>query len=575
MSDPRNDDSFDVLDNAAREEEENTTTPPPGLNALAEAAAVRALQQLLQSAGGTPPGGSPGGAGSSAANPLFMETPKKISKVINPYGNFNDMEGKEKKANFEKLAEADDDWEKVDVTVANSKLLWDLFKDKSITYRWRKYSNIPTQGDGTINATESTSASGKTRIMNADLKEMVSMIDDPAHVTMDHVKSRTAWFMGGDSQKLVAHKKPEDMLMEDLDLEASGNLGLVNKFKQQCRVVSQIIWATIKNHVSDKSYKSLLVHQHQFVFTDAETEDQYYDGFIMLKMVLDIIKPDVAVDVKLIENKLKSMTVAKGDNNFQLMCSMMMGWEQEIHVEKGDTGYSESSFLTDFFRAAKTAKNEQFLLRIQDSYDKWVMGEETDKAVIIEKLCKLYRNYVADKTWNTTSNRDAKIIALSTRIDEGKKQLAKVTDKLKKVSFDSEKGKPKTFYKGSAKAGDLWKFKWEGPDTKCPTTGASYKWCKHHGDGMYMPAYHNHDEWAKNKAAKRAGTSDTSYRRDKRARDTNDSGGGPAQKKGSGPSKMVLNDRIRTSLVTQFGMTVDDANNVFNNAYKEGDSSKD
>jgi hypothetical protein len=38
---------------------------------------------------------------------------------------------------------------------------------------------------------------------------------------------------------------------------------------------------------------------------------------------------------------------------------------------------------------------------------------------------------------------------------------------------------------------------------------------------------------------------------------------------------MVLNDRIRTSLVTQFGMTVDDANNVFNNAYKEGDSSKD
>jgi hypothetical protein len=185
------------------------------------------------------------------------------------------MEGKEKKANFEKLAEADDDWEKVDVTVANSKLLWDLFKDKSITYRWRKYSNIPTQGDGTINATESTSASGKTRIMNADLKEMVSMIDDPAHVTMDHVKSRTAWFMGGDSQKLVAHKKPEDMLMEDLDLEASGNLGLVNKFKQQCRVVSQIIWATIKNHVSDKSYKSLLVHQHQFVFTDAETEDQY------------------------------------------------------------------------------------------------------------------------------------------------------------------------------------------------------------------------------------------------------------------------------------------------------------
>ena len=172
--------------------------------------------------------------------------------------------------------------------------------------------------------------------MNVDFQKLINLIDNPTHCPMKAVAAHSAWIYGDENQALKMHDKPEDMLMHQLDLEQGGNEGLVAKYKQSSRVVSQIIAATIKSALSTTSYDALLVHKEKFIYKDAETGDQYYDGYVMLKMILNVIKPDLVVDVKTLEGYLQNMSLAKADNDFRRMCDVMLGWQQEINVEKGE-----------------------------------------------------------------------------------------------------------------------------------------------------------------------------------------------------------------------------------------------
>ena len=95
-----------------------------------------------------------------------------------------------------------------------------------------------------------------------------------------------AWFMGDDSQTRQKHADLKDMKMQPIDPNGAGNAGLTDLYKQSCRIVSQVIWHTIKNHISTTSYRSFLVHKKQFTYTCAETGEVYFEGFTLLKMIL-------------------------------------------------------------------------------------------------------------------------------------------------------------------------------------------------------------------------------------------------------------------------------------------------
>ena len=53
----------------------------------------------------------------------------------------------------------------------------------------------------------------------------------------------------------------------------------------------------------------------------------------------------------------------------------------------------------------------------------WITGKITDKNVIINNLNGLYRNMIADGSWKKFSSVDSKIIALTTQVQNLKKQL--------------------------------------------------------------------------------------------------------------------------------------------------------
>jgi hypothetical protein len=285
----------------------------------------------------------------------------------------------------------------------------------------------------------------------------------------------------------------------------------------------------------------------------------------MLKMVLNVIKPDLVVDVKLIEGYLQRMTLGKVDHDFKRMCDVMLGWQQEINVEKGEISCKDDTWLTYFFKAAKTCKNEKFLRRVEDYYDKWVTGEMTEKSDIVGKLCQLYKNFVASNEWKKGTEKDSKIIALATRVDEVKKKNEALQEQLSKIKKDrsvSFQGDGKKNIPSKGK----WLFTYVGSETTDPATGKKFTWCKNHGKGCYMAHPHNHEEWLARKrgASSQGGDGSKKFRREKT--DRQGKGGNSA------PSKLALSESLKTTLVTQFSMTPSDADKVFEQCYAAAES---
>ena len=100
------------------------------------------------------------------------------------------------------------------------------------------------------------------------------------------------------------------------------------------------------------------------------------------------------------------------------------------------------------------------------------------------------------ESWRKTSTADSKIIALSTQVTNLKKQL-KETDSKTGAKGKDPKNTKKTGKKGEEAKN--WQYTKVGDTIKCPESGSTLKWCPHHGTGGYMPADHNHKEWAEKK----------------------------------------------------------------------------
>jgi hypothetical protein len=81
----------------------------------------------------------PTGFGSATTPMYFKSIPTPKTTAISPYGNFLDISSKEQKLLWREMVKPSADFVPLDMTVANSKAIIDLFTDKAITFRWMRY----------------------------------------------------------------------------------------------------------------------------------------------------------------------------------------------------------------------------------------------------------------------------------------------------------------------------------------------------------------------------------------------------------------------------------------------------
>jgi hypothetical protein len=209
-------------------------------------------------------------------------------------------------------------------------------------------------------------------------------------------------------------------------------------------------------------------------------------------MIYVLVKSNIIVDVKDLQTKMEQLTILKWDNNFHTLSTTIEELQQEIIAKKGNDFCKDDKLLTELVHAAKATNNEAFAMNIHLTKSAWITGKITDKNVIINDLNGLYCNMVTDGSWKKVNSADSKIITSTTQIRDLKKQL---------VDSDHPKGSgkqgkdPKNPTKLGKEVGKDWRYNKVGDTLKCPDTGATLKWCPHHGTGAYMPMDHKHKEW--------------------------------------------------------------------------------
>jgi hypothetical protein len=110
--------------------------------------------------------------------------------------------------------------------------------------------------------------------------------------------------------------------------------------------------------------------------------------------------------------------------------------------------------------------------------------------------------------------------------------------------------------------------------------GTKYSWCPHHHlkdgsiNGLYMPAPHDHNAWAKAKAKRVAKFK--KCKRDKEGGKCKDPGSGPAKKhKANDKLKLTLSDKLTQALVTQHHLLQTEADELFSKVFQEAEDEQE
>ena len=69
-------------------------------------------------------------------------------------------------------------------------------------------------------------------------------------------------------------------------------------------MLSNLILRTLRNHITNASFKSFLSYKSDFEYISRATGDVKYDGLVLLRMIIEISKPDTIIDIQDLDENL-------------------------------------------------------------------------------------------------------------------------------------------------------------------------------------------------------------------------------------------------------------------------------
>ncbi len=175
---------------------------------------------------------------------------------------------------------------------------------------------------------------------------------------------------------------------------------------------------------------------------------------------------------------------------------------QTIYDTPKLNGYTPDSFCHYFYSALKTGPNADFNSCMDRIIDDFQSGNGFNKDIIANKLIiaahTKYNDMIKDKTWGKVDPHDAKILALTTKLEKLEKEGATKPNAAMNEADSKTQGGEKRF-----NPLEEWREKFGG-DTE-EVNGCTYWWCKNHKtkeyDSIYLSSHSpvNHNVWSKDK----------------------------------------------------------------------------
>ncbi len=322
------------------------------------------------------------------------------------------------------------------------------------------------------------------------------------------------------------------------------------------RVDGSVLAKLIENILTPMGYQDLLLQKESFEFTNPTTGETHFDGPTMLKIIFTIINPDTIVGMDSLKAQLETMKLHEHGNDVSKMLTKM----QSIYRTLKENGHAPDSYRRYVYTALKTGPNSDFNAFMDRIVDDIQSGCGYNKNITTDELILAartkYHNMVEDKSWSKVDPRDAKILALTTKLEKIEKEG--------KASANATNGtnpggsNPTNTHK--LQPLDEWRKKFDG--AKKEVAGRTYYWCKHHKskdyDGLYVTSHseEHHEAWSKDKKDRTG-----KYRPAEDAKPKDDKPAGPAS---SAPkSSLGLTDRLKQVLMTDVMLSEGDVDKIF------------
>ena len=384
----------------------------------------------------------------------------------------------------------------------------------------------------------------------SDLSTTKSLLTENHDLSVNDLKLQAYKIWGGGANTATeipvnTTTSRRDLILTPITITASSTNDEKKVFFM--RVRSTMIRKAIEGRFCKKTLKNIRLYRRHYEWRNLSTGELQQDGATMLKILMDILKPSLKIGLKEYKNVLKNANGKKYQNNVIEMLDVMEAAYDEITVTHGKT---YDSYMEDLFSSLKTFPNRLFtdyVIRIEDDWEADNTNDLDDIDELILKVRTKFNNMVNSEKWDYVDPADAKIMALTTSLDDVKKQLEE--EKAKNTTSKDKKQNPPFDERRCKFAGD-----------KITLDGVQYDWCnkghKSHAspDGMYMPAGHNHDQWLENRKQRgytrnRSNTSSTSS---------------SAVRGAAANKKMILAEKMQAALVTKCGFSNDEAEAFLN-----------
>ena len=418
----------------------------------------------------------------------------------------------------------------LEVSVSNAKDVLDYFTALASRFGWARLTNrIAVDGD-----------------------ETKSIFKQVESLSVEDLKYQAWGYFSVNGIGNQAGDPPHPLEYDELD-DLDGNA-----IQRSCfydRVRSDMIAKAIEGHITKQSMKKLRLENRFYEWKGADGTVRN-DGPTMLYLLLKSVNPATRIGLSNLKEEIEKATLARFNNNVNDLLNNMSGNYTTI-LQKGVT---HEDYVRHLFRALLSGPNSSLNCYIERCKDDWDTGADVTPDSLIQVAKEKYNNMVAQKEWNKTDPKDAKILALTTRLNKLEKEKKPAANPTPPAGSNSVGGKG-TAPKGVQKDGktyveglnylELWRTIKKGGTIN--RDGKKWHWCpKHKMDGKFNGLYmeqspDGHDEWEAEKQKKIAAYKE---RRGKRQK-TNGGQSAGAQPKTS----LQLSNEMKAALMTDTGMT--------------------
>jgi hypothetical protein len=310
------------------------------------------------------------------------------------------------------------------------------------------------------------------------------------------------------------------------------------------RVKNEMISQLILGHIDSDSLAVLSLKKEHYEWTSSDGTK--LDGLMMLKFILDELRPSTNVGVSREKSIIETATLAHYGEDVKKMLDAMETAYTDINKQEPYTW--DCRHLYD---ALLSGRNQNFKDFIQHEKNQWNVGRGSTPAQLIELARLQFANSAEDWKFSTkTDASDVKLAAMVTKFVD-----AAITKSNPPASGGgSGGGNRPAAGTGKTNSVDAWRKKKSFGDS-VERNGKTYCWCPHHVmEGQYDGLYvfyppEKHAEWLEEKKRRQ---SELTARKKKKAPATEN----PDTSKDTKTSeKLALTDSLRAALVTNSGMT--------------------